>query len=53
MIAEESTALAAVSPRRWPGGGLGFDRKWNLGWMHDTLGYLAGGRCTGGSTADG
>lgn len=39
MIAEDSTS--------WPGmttstteGGLGFDYKWNMGWMHDTLRYM-------------
>ncbi|MBS0647780.1 MAG: 1,4-alpha-glucan branching protein GlgB [Verrucomicrobia bacterium] len=39
ICAEESTSFMGVShPLEWKG--LGFDLKWNMGWMNDTLRYF-------------
>ena len=39
-VAEDSTNFVKVTAAtRY--GGLGFDYKWDLGWMHDTLNYFA------------
>lgn len=39
LIAEDSTNFAGVT-KSAAEGGLGFDYKWDMGWMHDTLSYF-------------
>ena len=40
FIAEDSTSFKGITTEAEKGG-LGFDYKWDLGWMHDTLDFMA------------
>ncbi len=44
LIAEDSSAFPGVT-KRVEDGGLGFDYKWDMGWMNDTLGYFRENTC--------